>query len=659
MDKFITLNDIRFHYLDSGGNKPVFLWLHDLFGTAYSLSGLLEAGLDNYVRVLALTMRGRGQSDKPESGYTMIDYGNDVIAFMDALGLETVMLAGHDFGGKLAAYVAYHFPDRVEKLVLVDAAVYDNPQEEELHAPLYGLVDSYNPFFKYYLNRAQLSPNLNGFWTPALEKHFAAMVRSAPDGMVHVWADREILEETAVDVKNQPWPDMFRQIEAKTLLLNGPQPFGGPDVPPMLPKEEALSSADLLPRGHYQMIPGNHLTMLYGEGAEMVVETIANFGGYAKGSSIDDAPFRFFDNREKYLLFVTTTSEKAVIAERVGQEFERINPRPPALKIFDAGMGNGTVLSRLLREMHCRFPTVPVLVVGKEISLEDTRLTLDELPDRLSEHPQMVVVITNLFYAEAPWLEPNNPKKKDKVEWWDIPLKGNTAHDFSRQIADLDEILTRGWQTKPSKVTGNPVYVTPSVMVLYREDHAFALDDIIPKKGRYEGNYDLVIAAQPYRSRMPAEFKIEKILKPLASSLAVNGRMIVIQSTGLDPAMEIIRNVWPDEEPFATPRHLLIKTMKEMLGDELSKYSFDGFNDDRSLFTYHLHSLPDEISNTIGTSTLLAAWNAAVYVAQIEDDRLNSALRTGEYLEATQRVLQRHGGLWFQDESFVVVKIRD
>jgi hypothetical protein len=81
------------------------------------------------------------------------------------------------------------------------------------------------------------------------------------------------------------------------------------------------------------------------------------------------------------------------------------------------------------------------------------------------------------------------------------------------------------------------------------------------------------------------------------------------------------------------------------------------FFDNRSLFTYHLHALPTEVGSSIGTSTLLAAWNAAVYVAQIDDERLTEKLQTGEYLEATKRVLQRHGGLWFQDESFVVVRI--
>ena len=370
----------------------------------------------------------------------------------------------------------------------------------------------------------------------------------------------------------------------------------------------------------------------------------------------DERPFRFFDNREKYLLFVTTTSEKAVIAERVGRELERINPQPPALKVFDAGMGNGVVLSRVLQDLHCRFPTVPFLVVGKEISMEDTRLSLDELPDRFAEHPQTVVVISNLYYAEAPGLVPHQAAAKERLQWWDVPLTGATAHDFSKQIGGLDDILQQGWQTKSSAKTGNPLYVTPSVLVLYRKDQAFMLHDVIPQRGDAMKDYDLVIAAQPYRSRSPADFKVDKILAPLSRFLAIGGRMVVVQSTGLDPGMEIIRQVWPNEDPFLTPRHTLITALKEALNKDSAGFSFDGASDDRSLFTYHMHALPEEIGTNIGTSTLLAAWNAAVYVAQIEDDRLNEVLRQGDYLEATQKVIHRHGGLWFQDESFVVVR---
>ncbi|MGE0605284.1 MAG: hypothetical protein AB7O46_16000, partial [Xanthobacteraceae bacterium] len=114
--------------------------------------------------------------------------------------------------------------------------------------------------------------------------------------------------------------------------------------------------------------------------------------------------FRFFDNRQKYLLFVNTCGEKSVIANRVGMELGNIHPRPPALRVFDAGVGDATVLSRVMRAMHERFSTLPFYIVGKEISLEDVRLALDKMADRFFEHPSTVLVLTNMYYSEAPWL---------------------------------------------------------------------------------------------------------------------------------------------------------------------------------------------------------------------------------------------------------------
>ena len=78
----------------------------------------------------------------------------------------------------------------------------------------------------------------------------------------------------------------------------------------------------------------------------------------------------------------------------------------------------------------------------------------------------------------------------------------------------------------------------------------------------------------------------------------------------------------------------------------------------RSIFRYRMHTLPDEVNGPIGTSTLFAAWNAAIYVAQIEDVRLSEVVRDGRYLEATDRVLKKHGGLWFNDETYVISRRR-
>ena len=376
-------------------------------------------------------------------------------------------------------------------------------------------------------------------------------------------------------------------------------------------------------------------------------------------SSATTEPFRFYDIREKYLLFVTTTSEKVEVATRIGRELPLLKPTPPALHLFDAGTGNGVVLSHVLRDLHRRLPNVPFLVVGKEISMEDTRLTMAGLPDRLAEHPDTVVVLTNMFYAEAPRLYPRSPENQAKVQWWDVPLEGSFAFDYHQQISTLEHILESGWQTTSSK-SGNPIYATPSVLVLYRADRAFALHDIIPRNAGapQELEYDLVLAAQPYRSRTAAEPKVRTVLAPLSRALAPNGRLIVVQSTGHDPGMEIVRRIWPDDEPFATPRNLLIQELDRQLndGDDPTAYSFD---DSQALFTYHLHAMPSEVTNRLSTSTALAAWNAAVYVAQIEDERVTEVMQHGDYLDATKEVVLRHGGLWFQDESFVVVRIDD
>ena len=69
--------------------------------------------------------------------------------------------------------------------------------------------------------------------------------------------------------------------------------------------------------------------------------------------------FRFFDSRQKYLLFVTTTNEKSVIAERISKQIKNIKPKKPALRIFDAGLGDGTLLMSVLRSCHREFPTIP------------------------------------------------------------------------------------------------------------------------------------------------------------------------------------------------------------------------------------------------------------------------------------------------------------
>jgi len=369
---------------------------------------------------------------------------------------------------------------------------------------------------------------------------------------------------------------------------------------------------------------------------------------------IPERPFRFYDNRQKYLAFVNTCNEKWKVAERAAKELAHLRPNPPALRVFDAGMGDGTVLSHVMRAMHQRFPTLPFYVVGKEISLEDIRLSLEKLPDRFVEHPASVIVFTNLYYVEAPWLMPRDVNKAAALNWQEVELEGTSAYEYGQQLGSLDDFLVDAWQAAASPKTGNPLYVRPSVLIIYRKDHKFLLDSVIPQPGRAGANYDLVLASQPWRARMSAQFKVKHVLAPLVRSLGPGGRLLAVQSFGRDAGIEIIREIWPDEDPFQVDRHELLKTLKDMLKRDARNFNFNAYSDAKAIFQYQMHTLPDEIADSIGTSTLFAAWNAAIYVAQIEDQKLEDVLSSREYLKATARILHKYNGLWFNGESFVV-----
>jgi SAM-dependent methyltransferase len=393
-------------------------------------------------------------------------------------------------------------------------------------------------------------------------------------------------------------------------------------------------------------------------------ETIVATKSAAPSAPREETPeknFRFYDNRQKYLMFVNTCSEKWIVSERVQKELDALTPRPPAVRFFDAGMGDGTVLARVLRAMHRKYERMPFLIAGKEISLEDVRLTLDKMPDRFLEHPEMVFAFTNISYADAPWLQPSNPEAAKTMVWKEVALKGTTTADFEQQILELQPFLAQNWKTKVSEKTGSMIPETPTTVILYREDCRFLLDRVIPRKNERSADYDLILASQPFRLRAPTKFKAGRVLAPLARALGPGGRLLGIHSAGNDPGIEIVQKIWPGEDPFIVSRRELLDATKDAMGADASKFRFDPLPNREAIFRYEMHTLPDEIdseSASIGTSTLLAAWNAATYVAQIDDERLAEAMSNSNYLEATRAVLRKNGELWFNDESYIIERTR-
>ena len=364
--------------------------------------------------------------------------------------------------------------------------------------------------------------------------------------------------------------------------------------------------------------------------------------------------FRFFDNRQKYLLFVTTTNEKNKIADALKPIVQKLKPKFPALKIFDAGMGDGSLLMSVMRQCHQKMPHIPLLVSTKEISMEDVRLGLEKLPDRFVEHKNTVFVISNLNYVESTALKSNDKNKQKKMNWKIVKLKGNSSLDFSNQLRRLNqEFLSKKWQIERNPKNGNPTYKEPSVIVIYRKDQEFSLKNVIPKKNNGKNNYDLIIASQPYRSRVTAEKKVKFVIEPMIKSLEKNGKLIVVHACGGDPANKIVKQVWPRENPFPSLYPQIIKYIKSNMDKNILKEI--KFHKSKK-FKYMLRALPNEVSGGIATSLIFSAWNAAVYVNQISDEQVMKAERNKEYLTIVKKIVNENKGLYFNDELFVVEK---
>jgi hypothetical protein len=361
---------------------------------------------------------------------------------------------------------------------------------------------------------------------------------------------------------------------------------------------------------------------------------------------------RFFDTRAAYNMFVNATDEKTVVADRVAAVGESLQVDQPGLRVFDAGMGDGALLANVMRRLHRRFTYIPWLVVAKEISIEDVRQGLARLPDRFVEHPELIVVVTNVRFSAATKLHVGEAGR-----WRQVALAGDTSAEFAEQIEHLYPQLADDWQVRTNRETGNPIPVHPAAVVLFRQDHEFMLEPLMPKQG-VQIQFDLAIASQAYRAATELERKVDLVIAPLARSLASGGRLIGVHAAGGDPGLEIIRSVWPDEQPFPHRRWDVLAEARRQLGGD-SRYRFPEQTDEEAVFRFTLHTMPSTEQENIGTSSVLAAWNAATYVAQIDEKRLAEAMATGVYLDGTRRTMEKYDEIYWNDESYVIEKLSE
>jgi non-heme chloroperoxidase len=225
-------------YVEHGNPSGVpLILLHGYSDSSLSYD-LLLPHLPDSIHAYAYTQRGHGDADKPVAGYRVKDYVADVAAFMDAIGVEAAVIAGHSGGSYTAQRFALDHPDRTLGVVLIGAfrAFHDNPDVRELEGAVRQLTDPVDPeFVREFQESCVAQPVPAGFMD--------AIVAGSCQMPARVWKDYlDGLLEAEV-------PTESGTIAAPTLILWGDQ-----DAFCRRSDQDALLAA--IPRVHLEAYEG-------------------------------------------------------------------------------------------------------------------------------------------------------------------------------------------------------------------------------------------------------------------------------------------------------------------------------------------------------------------------------------------------------------------
>lgn len=204
---------IRLSYIDFGGTGQAVILLHGVMSRGanwYDVSGWLK----EHFHVYALDQRGHGRSDKPGSGYMREDFVADVMALLDELKIEQVILAGHSTGGLNAYVTAARYPDRVKAVVIEDMHAEPWPRKE---------IENWRQWFNSWpLPFICLKEAWDYFSSlrPAFAHHFIENLEETEDGYRPLFNPEHIIK--ILEGNNvKPWWDELKKIKCPVLMIHG------------------------------------------------------------------------------------------------------------------------------------------------------------------------------------------------------------------------------------------------------------------------------------------------------------------------------------------------------------------------------------------------------------------------------------------------------
>lgn len=241
-NRYIGINGLRLHYLDWGGHgKQPMLLLHGFMGHAHVWDAFALEFKKDY-HVISLDQRGHGESEWSQKlAYSIDDHFSDICRFVDILALDPIIVIGHSMGGRNGLFYAACFPERIERLILVDSRPWAS--ESSSNALMQLLI--HFPLEAETLEQVVGSiRTLYPLLAPDVAHHIASYGYRQTEGGKYVprYDARMSSQFPKASFSAENLCSFLRDIPSPTLIVRG-------EKSPFLSREDAKRIVDLLPRG--------------------------------------------------------------------------------------------------------------------------------------------------------------------------------------------------------------------------------------------------------------------------------------------------------------------------------------------------------------------------------------------------------------------------
>jgi pimeloyl-ACP methyl ester carboxylesterase len=185
---------------------------------------VLAAALTPDYRVMAMDLRGRGQSEKPATGYSLDHHLRDINCVLDDLQLERAVIMGHSLGAFIGLAFAAQYPERTDRLILVDGG--GDLSAEQMDAVFAGIKPALDrlgqifPSAEAYLDKMKQAPYLHP-WTPEVEAYCCYEIEGV-EGGVCTNIDPAHIQEEAANIRKVKCASFYPRVQCKVLVLRAP-----------------------------------------------------------------------------------------------------------------------------------------------------------------------------------------------------------------------------------------------------------------------------------------------------------------------------------------------------------------------------------------------------------------------------------------------------